>query len=135
MIGDNELQKLANRWMQAKAHEAEATNARRYVEDELTQALALAADMEGAQTVKDGPYTIKVTGRLNRKIDSDRLQELAAEHGLTDHLPNLFRWRPEINMSVWRHAAPNITKPLLGAITTEPGRPSYQITNQPTKDN
>ena len=47
------------------------------------------------------------------KVNSDKLQELAAEHGLTDHLPSLFRWKPEINMTVWKAADASITTPLL----------------------
>ena len=66
--------------------------------------------------------------RSDRKVDSAKLQELAAEAGLSDHLPNLFRWKPEINMAVWRATDEAITRPLAGAITVKPGRPSFKIT-------
>ena len=55
------------------------------------------------------------------------MQELAAEFGLTDHLAKLFRWKPEINMAIWKAADESITKPLAAAITAKPGRPSFKI--------
>jgi hypothetical protein len=55
------------------------------------------------------------------------VQELAAEHGLTDHLSTLFRWKPEINMAIWKASDERITRPLAGAITAKPGRPSFTI--------
>jgi hypothetical protein len=55
---------------------------------------------------------VKIAGRIDRKVDSDKLQELAAEHGLTDHLSRLFRWKPEISMALWKAADESITQPL-----------------------
>ncbi len=78
-------------------------------------------------TRKDDGFIIKATCRLNRKIDGDMLQALAEENGLSEHLPHLFRWKPEIVMKEWKAAAPDITKPLQAAITTTAGRPSYTI--------
>ena len=49
------------------------------------------------------------------------MQELAAEFGLTEHLASLFRWKPEINMAVWKATDEAITKPLAAAITAKPG--------------
>ena len=64
---------------------------------------------------------------MNRKVDVDLLQEIAAEHGLEDHLGSLFRWKPELNVKAWQQADDSITLPLSGAITTKPGRPSFSI--------
>ena len=65
---------------------------------------------------------------LSRKINGERIQEIAAEEGLTEHLSSLFRWKPEINMTAWKSADKSITGPLLGGITTQPGRASFTIT-------
>ena len=59
------------------------------------------------------------------------LSKLAAEHGLTEHLSALFRWSADINAAAWKAASEAITAPLLGAITTTAGRPSFSIS---TKD-
>jgi hypothetical protein len=83
--------------------------------------------LDGTVNHKHGLYVVKVEGRINRKVDAEKVQELAAEAGLTDHLSSLFRWKPEINMTVWKQTSPEITTPLLGAITSSNGRPSFSI--------
>ncbi len=128
-----ELDDLSAQWMDAKADEAIAVARRRTIEDRLVELLALDEGKEGTTNAKtEQGYAIKIVGRMNRKVDADKLQELAAEHGLSEHLGSLFRWSADINAAAWKSAAPTITAPLLGAITTTPGRPSFSITS-PTK--
>jgi hypothetical protein len=126
----NDLEKLAHDWEEAKAFEAQAIARRREIEDQLTQALAIPNDLEGTKNEDAGQYKIKIVGRLDRKVNADKLQELAQESGLTEHLGSLFRWKPEINMTAWKAAHESITAPLLDAITTTAGRPSYAITRK-----
>ena len=76
----------------------------------------------------NSPYAIKIEGRINRKVNADKLIDLATEYGLNDHLSALFRWKPEINMKIWKESDQEITRPLLDAITSESGRPSFTIT-------
>lgn len=121
---------LARRWLEAKEAERVATETRRAIEDELVSALRAPPDLDGTFNAEASGYKVKIVGRLNRKIDADKLRELAYEAGLEDHLGSLFRWKPEINAKAWDAAAPSITKPLLGAITTTPGRPSFTIINK-----
>ena len=130
----NELDELARQWSDAKTDEAIAVAKRRTVEDRLVELLAIPEGKEGTTnaTTEQG-YQIKVVGRLNRKIDTERLQELAAEHGLSEHLSSLFRWSADINAAAWKAAASTLTAPLTGAITTTPGRPSFTITKKDTK--
>lgn len=124
-----ELDDLSAQWMDAKADEAIAVARRRTIEDRLVELLALDEGKEGTTNARtEQGYAIKVVGRMNRKVDADKLQELAAEHGLSEHLGSLFRWSADINAAAWKSAAPTITAPLLGAITTTPGRPSFSIT-------
>ena len=124
------LELLAEAWMQAKEDERAATERRREIEDQIRALANIADDSEGVQNVDAGAWKVKVTCRLDRKVDSDKVQELAAENGLSDHLSTLFRWKPEINMKVWDRADPAITSALAGAITVKPGRPSFAIQPQ-----
>lgn len=124
------LEKLASDWEEAKAFEAQAIARRREIEDQLTHALAIPKDLEGTKNEDAGQYKIKIVGRLDRKVNADKLQELAQESGLSEHLSSLFRWKPEINMTAWKAAHESITAPLLDAITTTAGRPSYAITRK-----
>ena len=115
---------LYQRWLDAKKAEKEALDLRRVIEDELVAALGIAKTLDGTQNFETDGYKVKVVGRLDRKVNSDKLQDLAAEHGLTQHLSSLFRWKPEVNASAWKSADPLITAPLQDAITTTNGRRS-----------
>ena len=117
-------------WLTAKSEEAAAVARRRDIEDALVETLRVDTTREGTSTSKIDGYKVRVTTRLSRKVDGDLLQELAAEHGLSDHLPELFRWKPEVSIKAWKNADESITRPLLGAITTTPGRPGFQITRE-----
>jgi hypothetical protein len=121
---------LYQQWLDAKAAEKKIVADRRTIEDQLVKALSIPKNLDGTQNVQDEGYKIKVVGRLDKKVNSAKLQDLAAEYGLTDHLSSLFRWTPEINASAWKSADPRITAPLLEAITTSNGRPSFTIVKE-----
>lgn len=117
-------------WMRAKRDEQNAIARRRKIEDQLIEQEGVPEALDGTFNVKKGGFKVKVTGRINRKVDGDALQEIAAEHGLSEHLSSLFRWKPEINMAVWKATSPEITQPLAQAITARPGRPSFSISQE-----
>ena len=120
------LESLQLAWAIAKATEQNAQEERRTIEDQITLLLKVPADLDG--TVTHG--AVKITGRIDRKVDADLLQELARNAGLSDHLSALFRWKPEINRKAWDAADTSITGPLLGAITSKPGRPSFALVTE-----
>ena len=121
---------LYQQWLDAKADEKKAMDERRKVEDQLVKALGIPDTLDGTQNVEAEGYKVKIVGRLDKKVNSEKLQDLAREYGLTDHLSSLFRWKPEINASAWKSADPRITAPLLDAITTSNGRPSFTIVKE-----
>ena len=121
---------LSQSWINAKQTEQAAIDARRSIEDELVLLLGFNPAGEGTDIREVGPYDVKIVNRLTRKVDSDKIQEIAAEKGLSEHLSQLLRWKPEINMTAWKRADESITNPLLGAVTTTPGRPSFTITRR-----
>lgn len=121
---------LAGEWSQAKEAERAAIERRREIEDAIGRLMKLPDVLDGTERLDVNGWEIKVTGRIDRKVDTDALQELAREAGLTDHLTALFRWKAEINAKAWDRAADDITRPLTGAITTKPGRPSFSITKK-----
>lgn len=121
------LQELSQAWLDAKAVEKSAQDQRRHIEDKLLSALGTAENLDGTETHTPDGYRVKVTGRINRKVDSARLQEIARENGISDQLGVLFRWKPEINTAVWKATSDNITNVLSEAVTATPGRPSISI--------
>jgi len=119
---------LYDKWLEAKETERQAVEARRAIEDELIQLFQVDDTKDGSKTYKPEGYKVKVTTRLNRKVDVDVLIDLASQAGIgQEHLQALFRWKPEINLREWQNASPEITGPLAPAITTKPGRPSFSI--------
>ena len=118
---------LSASWLIAKQAEADAIASRRSIEDQLAQLVNVSADLDGTETLEAGQSTVKIVGRIDRKVDADKLQEIASEHGLMDHLSSLFRWKPEIHATAWKQADPAIVRPLADAITAKPGRPSFKI--------
>lgn len=128
----NAMQVWADAWLVAKREEAEAVARRRECEDRMIEAMRESVEIneDGTTTVKPSGYTIKIVSRVTRSVDAEKVQELAAAAGLSDHLPALFRWKPELNKSQWDHAAQNIRDALAPAITAKPGRPSFSISKE-----
>lgn len=121
---------LCQQWICAKAVEVEAIKTRRDIEDVLLNVLDVPDTLDGSINFDAGSHKVRIEGRINRKINSEKLQELAAESGLTEHLSSLFRWKPEVNIVAWKAASPEITTLLIDAITSTPGRPSFTIANK-----
>ena len=121
---------LYQRWLEAKKMETLAVAERRDLEDQMAVHFGIPKDLDGTVKVEENGFTIRMEGRINKKIDAEKLQVLAAEAGLSEHLTSLFRWKPEINAKAWGSAADAVTQPLLGAITSTPGRPTFTITKE-----
>jgi len=123
------LPKLAAEWMEAKSCERDAIEKRRIIEDEIVRILEVQETDERTRKLEADDFTIKITCRINRKVDGDLAQEIAAEHDMQDHLSLLFRWKPELNMTAWDGGVgDNVRKVFARAITSTPGRPSFNIT-------
>jgi len=118
---------IYQQWLDAKEAEKTAIELRRSIEDQLVMELDIAKTLDGTQNIEADGYKVKVVGRLDRKVNADKLQDLAAEFGLTQHLSSLFRWKPEVNVTAWKSADPLIIDTLQDAITTTNGRPSFTI--------
>ena len=118
---------LVAEWEAAKLAEEKARERRREIEDRILSQSKVDGQQEGSATLEMDGARVRITTRMNRKIDADKLQEIAIEHGVHQHLGDLFRWKPEINKKAWDAASDEVTRPLMDAITTTPGRPSFSI--------
>lgn len=126
----SEYRDLVEAWLVAKESERQATETRRDIEDKLSSLLGISENMEGTQNALCDEYKIKITGRHTRKVDSDKLQDLANENGISALLSVLFRWKAEINTPAWKNADEEVTRILAPAITTTAGRLSFNITKE-----
>jgi len=124
------LQQLSKEWLEAKSAEKDATEKRRLIEDEIVRLLDIQQSDEGTKKVEASPFVIKIASRINRKVDGEIAQEIAAEHDMQDHLSLLFRWKPELSMAAWDGVGDNVKQVLARASTATPGRPSFTITTE-----
>jgi hypothetical protein len=118
---------LIETWLREKEAERIAVENRRFVEDRLLIEFGIDLSQEGSKTFNVEGFKVKTTSRHNRKVDGDKLQEIAREAGLSSHLGDLFKWQPSINAKQWNNADESIKQVLSEAITTKPGRTSFAI--------
>ena len=128
------IEMLTHDWLAYKEAERQAVDGRRVVEDKMAAFYKINPQNEGTHNFDVDGYKIKIVNRMTRKVDSEKLQEVAAENGLSDHLSALFRWKPEINAAAWKGCDSDITDVLSAAITTTAGRPSFSIDPLTTKE-
>lgn len=121
------LSELSQAWLDAKKLESEAVETRREIEDKIASLVGKAENDESTTTAEPDGYIVKIVGKISRKVDAEKLQELARENGLFEHLPHLFKWTPTLDKRKWEAANPAITAPLASAITAKPGRLSFKI--------
>ncbi len=122
-----DIEKLVSDWQFYKAAEKVAVDSRRACEDEMAKFYKINPQSEGTQNFEAEGYKVKIVSRLAQKIDSDKVQEIAAENGLENYLSSLFRWKPEIVAAAWKSAPKEVTEKLNFAITSTPNRPSFSI--------
>lgn len=122
-----DIEKLVSDWQFYKAAEKVSVDSRRACEDAIAKFYSIDPQAEGTQNFEVDGYKVKIVSRLAQKIDSDKVQEIAAEHGLENYLSSLFRWKPEVVASAWKAAPKEVTEKLSFAITSTPNRPSFLI--------
>jgi hypothetical protein len=121
---------IAQEWLNAKEAETTAINHRRKLEEDMIKLFNVPEDLAVTKNYMDGDFEVKITGSITRKVDSDKLQEIAAEAGLTEHLSTLFRWKPEIIAAAWDAADSKIKTPLLAAVTSKAAKPTFKISKK-----
>lgn len=121
------MKMLIENWLKAKEEEKIAQENRRVIEDIIFIQLGVDSAKEGTETFQVDDYKIKATKRFRKYVEADYLQEIAQEHGLSQHLGDLFKWTPTINAKQWKNADKAITDVLWRAITVEPARTSFSI--------
>ena len=122
------LEQLIETWTQCKKAEQMSVETRRKVEDRISELLEINPNKEETVNLGVSGYKVKIVSRLSRKVDSDLLQEVAAEHGMEALLSSMFRWKADVDVKSWKSATPEVQNVLSKAITTTAGRPSYSIT-------
>jgi len=127
MIKNRTLEHVAADLMAARALEKTATEQRVAMEEELIALLGAKAD--GADTHNIGPYKVVITGKLNRKLDLKRYDQIV------DRIPEALRpikVKRELDVTGIKYLAnnePDIYALIAnsGALTVEPAKTSVTI--------
>ena len=128
-MSEDRIEELGKEWMMAKEREREAVEKRRDIEDELAKVMEVNSMKDGTLNYINRGMRIKITSRLNRKVDANMIQDIARENNIShDILNSVVRWKAELNLASWKNTDEAITDVLVDAITTVPSRPSFQIT-------
>ena len=123
-------------WIDAKAAETQATDARRTLEDQIIAELEIDAQLDGTVSGEEDGFKVKITGRLNHKVDADAARKVAGESpDAAEYFTALFRWKPDLALTEWRKAPEAVRAAYAVAITTSAGRPSISIERvEPAKE-
>ena len=129
-----EINALVRKLYEAKQAELAAKENRVALEAELTRAIGgVPADWEGSRTKAVGEYKVKLTRNISVRIDADLLQEIATEKKLHDAMKDCFRWKPELNKSVWRETEENVRLAFAPALEFTPGKVCFTVTQKEEK--
>ena len=110
-------------WMQAKEDERKAVEHRRQL-DKMIQSLLPKKD-EGSITETNGDFKVSVTYKLDRKLDTEKLQ--ASWANLPAAAQGAIKWKAELATSVFRTLSDEDRASLADYITTKPASPTVSV--------
>lgn len=123
----DDLENLATQWFTAKHLEQAAMNERRDIEDKMMALMRINIE-DGVVNRDANGIKIKVTMRQNVTVDGNALTLIYKDNRIPQNeIDKLFRWKPQLNLREWKAASDEIKAIVAGAITTQPGRPTFTI--------
>ncbi|OGS40512.1 MAG: hypothetical protein A3K77_00775 [Euryarchaeota archaeon RBG_13_31_8] len=114
------MKELVERYLEAKAIENNAKEARLIIEAELISAINN-TDTEGTKTVLVHPFQISVTNKLNRFIDIEQYKKNNWDYA------TFVEYEPKINLKKLRIAEQAFPQQVLKCITVKPQKPTIKI--------
>lgn len=125
MSTDTPLETLAEQWRAAKADEEAARKQRVQIEENIIHQTGVRE--EGSITVEAGAWKIRITGKLNRKLDPQAWERIR------DSIPEALRpviYAPQLELAGLRYLEnnePDIYRIVARAIETKPAKPAVEI--------
>ena len=121
----DDLNELSNMWLLAKEREGTATSDRRKIEDRIKSLAGIAENLEGTETVAPSHFTIKIQGRIDRKVDAAALSK--GWDSLSADAQAAFDWKPSVKVSALRKLEGADAAAAAVFITAKPASPSITI--------
>jgi len=119
------LESLADQWREAKRAEDEARDRRVEIESHIIEHTGVKE--EGSQTHSAGDWKVKVTGKLNRKLDADAWAEI--EPSIPEDLRPV-SYSPKLETKGLRYLEanePDVYRMVARAIETKPAKPAVEV--------
>ena len=122
-MNEKDLETLARRWRRAKKIEKNMVDLRRAIED----TISANAEFGTRAEFNAGGYEVKVSISYTVKIDSEILQDVAADAGMDSELSRLFRWKPELEKAVWKKSPQEVKDAFSKAVKFQKQRPVFKV--------
>ena len=136
MFDEKKIVRLCEKWNKSKELEEAIDTARklvveerRAIEDQLKELFEMDEFSDDAIVFSVQGFTIKILPRLTYSVDSNRVDELSEEHGLSEHLDKFFYSHRTLNIKNWKSADDRFSS-LSEAISIKSSRPSFKITSE-----
>lgn len=121
---DLSLDDLVSQWLAHKFAENRARTLRVEVEGQIVAACADPERDEGSCTVNTGIHKISVTKKLNRKLDTERWEEIAGDFPLE---ASPVRTKYELDLPKMRALSPDLYEMFSDCLTTKPAKPYVTV--------
>lgn len=109
----------------AKRIEDNAVQARRDIDEEITNFLRPADKLEGTVSEKTGEYKISVVYKISRSVATEDLQKVWDK--LTVEQQGAFKWKADVSISALRKLDDKSIAIVSKLITSKPASPSITI--------
>jgi hypothetical protein len=109
----------------AKRAEDAAAQARREIDEQITNLLRPADKLEGTVSEKTGEYKVSVTYKLSRTVSTEDLQK--AWDKLTAEQQGAFKWKADVSVAALRKLDDKAQLGVSKFITSKPASPTITI--------
>ena len=121
------LNSLFKELYEAKQQEDIFKAKRTALEEQIALTWGIPQEWEGSHMEKTDEFKVKISRRMNLKIDADALTDIAHKHDLGSFLGTLFKWKPELDKKQWDKADENIKAAFAESMTKTPGKVSVSV--------
>jgi hypothetical protein len=111
--------------LEAKRAEDAAVQARREIDEQITNLLRPADKLEGTVSEKTGEYKVSVTYKLSRTVSTEDLQK--AWDKLTAEQQGAFKWKADVSVAALRKLDDKAQLGVSKFITSKPASPTITI--------
>ena len=119
------IEQLIAARLAAKRAEDAAIQARREIDEQITNLLRPADRLEGTVSEKAGEYKVSVTYKLSRKVSTEDLQK--AWDKLSAEQQGAFKWKADVSVAALRKLDDKAQLGVSKFITSKPASPTITI--------